>query len=145
MPHRRPLSIPLPAGRLEQGALGATCRELDRVGALDDEALRQKLALALPADVVARLAAMVAGTVEVTVTTGGVAQGDALNTAMFAGVDEVRQAAYNAARQEQALTWRGVLFDVDGTLTDTNHLHTLAWRRAFLELGTTWRRGASTA
>ncbi|HAS10084.1 MAG TPA: HAD family hydrolase, partial [Acidimicrobiaceae bacterium] len=23
-----------------------------------------------------------------------------------------------------------VLFDVDGTLTDTNYLHTLAWRRA---------------
>jgi HAD superfamily hydrolase (TIGR01509 family) len=28
-----------------------------------------------------------------------------------------------------------VLFDVDGTLTDTNYLHTLAWRRAFLEHG----------
>lgn len=28
-----------------------------------------------------------------------------------------------------------VLFDVDGTLTDTNHLHTLAWRRAFLDHG----------
>ena len=26
-----------------------------------------------------------------------------------------------------------VLLDVDGTLTDTNYLHTLAWRRAFLE------------
>lgn len=35
-----------------------------------------------------------------------------------------------------------VLFDVDGTLTDTNYLHTLAWRRAFLEHGhdvATWR------
>lgn len=28
-----------------------------------------------------------------------------------------------------------VLFDVDGTLTDTNYLHTLAWRRAFLDHG----------
>lgn len=28
-----------------------------------------------------------------------------------------------------------VLFDVDGTLTDTNWLHTLAWRRAFLDHG----------
>ena len=28
-----------------------------------------------------------------------------------------------------------VLFDVDGTLTDTNYLHTLAWRRAFLDQG----------
>lgn len=28
-----------------------------------------------------------------------------------------------------------VLLDIDGTLTDTNYLHTLAWRRAFLEEG----------
>ena len=25
----------------------------------------------------------------------------------------------------------GILFDVDGTLVDTNYLHTLAWSRAF--------------
>lgn len=29
----------------------------------------------------------------------------------------------------------GVLFDVDGTLMDTNYLHTLAWSRAFVEVG----------
>jgi HAD superfamily hydrolase (TIGR01509 family) len=28
-----------------------------------------------------------------------------------------------------------VLFDIDGTLTDTNYLHALAWRRAFLAAG----------
>jgi HAD superfamily hydrolase (TIGR01509 family) len=28
----------------------------------------------------------------------------------------------------------GVLFDVDGTLVDTNYLHTLAWSRAFREV-----------
>jgi HAD superfamily hydrolase (TIGR01549 family) len=28
-----------------------------------------------------------------------------------------------------------VLFDIDGTLTDTNYLHVLAWRRAFLDGG----------
>jgi HAD superfamily hydrolase (TIGR01509 family) len=28
---------------------------------------------------------------------------------------------------------RAVLFDVDGTLVDTNYLHVLAWRRVFLE------------
>ena len=28
-----------------------------------------------------------------------------------------------------------VLFDIDGTLVDTNYLHSLAWRRAFLEVG----------
>jgi HAD superfamily hydrolase (TIGR01509 family) len=30
---------------------------------------------------------------------------------------------------------RGVLFDIDGTLVDTNYLHVLAWRRVFLERG----------
>src|SRR5579859_7722225 len=29
----------------------------------------------------------------------------------------------------------GVLFDVDGTLIDTNYLHTLAWARAFHDTG----------
>src|SRR5437762_8569424 len=28
---------------------------------------------------------------------------------------------------------RAVLFDIDGTLVDTNYLHALAWRRVFLE------------
>ena len=28
-----------------------------------------------------------------------------------------------------------VLFDIDGTLVDTNYLHAVAWRRAFLETG----------
>lgn len=30
----------------------------------------------------------------------------------------------------------GILFDVDGTLVDTNYLHTLAWSRALQEAGT---------
>jgi HAD superfamily hydrolase (TIGR01509 family) len=30
----------------------------------------------------------------------------------------------------------GVLFDLDGTLVDTNYLHTLAWSRAFVDAGT---------
>jgi HAD superfamily hydrolase (TIGR01549 family) len=29
----------------------------------------------------------------------------------------------------------GVLVDIDGTLADTNYLHTLAWKRAFVECG----------
>ncbi len=28
-----------------------------------------------------------------------------------------------------------ILFDVDSTLTDTNYLHTVAWRRAFIDCG----------
>lgn len=30
-------------------------------------------------------------------------------------------------------TRSGILFDVDGTLVDTNYLHTLAWSRAFAD------------
>jgi HAD superfamily hydrolase (TIGR01509 family) len=30
---------------------------------------------------------------------------------------------------------RAVLFDIDGTLVDTNYLHALAWRRVFVERG----------
>jgi HAD superfamily hydrolase (TIGR01509 family) len=30
---------------------------------------------------------------------------------------------------------RAVIFDIDGTLVDTNYLHALAWRRVFLEQG----------
>jgi beta-phosphoglucomutase-like phosphatase (HAD superfamily) len=29
----------------------------------------------------------------------------------------------------------GVLFDVDGTLIDTNYFHTLAWSRALRDVG----------
>ncbi|WP_026531891.1 HAD family hydrolase [Arthrobacter sp. H41] len=32
-------------------------------------------------------------------------------------------------------TMRGVLFDVDGTLVDTNYLHTIAWWQAFRRFG----------
>ena len=30
---------------------------------------------------------------------------------------------------------RAVVFDVDGTLVDTNYLHVLAWRRVMLDHG----------
>ena len=37
--------------------------------------------------------------------------------------------------QEDALRPEAVLFDVDGTLVDTNDLHAAAWREAFREFG----------
>ncbi|MCU1459574.1 MAG: HAD-superfamily hydrolase, subfamily variant 3 [Actinomycetia bacterium] len=40
-----------------------------------------------------------------------------------------------ASTEEQHGSRPGVLFDVDGTLVDTNYLHTLAWSRAFAEVG----------
>ena len=39
-------------------------------------------------------------------------------------------------------TGRAVLFDIDGTLVDTNYLHAIAWRRVFLDHGET---GITTA
>lgn len=33
------------------------------------------------------------------------------------------------------MTTTAVLFDIDGTLVDTNYLHSVAWRRAFLDCG----------
>ena len=41
-------------------------------------------------------------------------------------------AAKNTAATDTA-AGRAVLFDIDGTLVDTNYLHVLAWRRVFLE------------
>src|SRR3712207_2716914 len=35
----------------------------------------------------------------------------------------------------RAMTRRGVLFDVDGTLVDSNYLHVVAWLRAFRSTG----------
>ncbi|HEY9422994.1 MAG TPA: hypothetical protein VIW92_16400, partial [Thermoanaerobaculia bacterium] len=79
-------------------------------GAIDDEALRQKLGLALPPDVVERFLAMLNGTVETTVTRP-VQPADQLQPADFAGEPSIVQVSYNATRQEQKLTLRGVLFD----------------------------------
>lgn len=80
-------------------------------GAMSDDALRQKLGLALPPDVVEKLFAMMAGTVEFTATLSGVAPAGKLDPAAFAGSDVIRQVSYNETRQEQKLTARGVLFD----------------------------------
>jgi beta-phosphoglucomutase-like phosphatase (HAD superfamily) len=33
------------------------------------------------------------------------------------------------------MTLRGLIFDIDGTLVDTNSTHVEAWRRAFNDLG----------
>ncbi len=80
-------------------------------GAIDDEALRQTLALVLPSDVIARLTAMIAGTVEFTVAEGGVLPADALVAASFENEPAIRQVQYNATTRQQSLTVRGVLFD----------------------------------
>jgi len=83
----------------------------DDPGSISDEALRQKLGLALPAEVVDELLAMLDGSVEFTATRDGVAPADRLWPEGFAGEAGVREVPYNEARQVQKLTFRGVLFD----------------------------------
>ncbi len=84
-------------------------------GAMSDEALRQKLGLALPPDVATRLLAMLNGSVEFTATNTGVAATDQLDLSWFAAPEAADQPAiravhYNEPRLEQTLVFRGVLF-----------------------------------
>ena len=80
-------------------------------GAMSEEVLRQKLGLALTPDVVERFLAMMNGTAEFTATKTGVQSANQLNPATLADELSIRQVSYNATRQEQKLTFRGVLFD----------------------------------
>jgi Neuraminidase-like domain/Salmonella virulence plasmid 28.1kDa A protein/Putative peptidoglycan binding domain len=83
----------------------------DDPAALTDEALRQKLGLALPPAVVERFLAMLNGTAEFVATKAGVAAADQLDAAHFTGEPAIGQLAYNPATQTQRLAFRGVLFD----------------------------------
>lgn len=87
----------------------------DDPGALSDEVLQQKLGLALPPNVVERLLAMMSGTAEFTATKTGVAIASQLAPEGFAGELAIQEVRYNATRQEQKLTFRGVLFDAEKT------------------------------
>ena len=85
----------------------------DDPGALTEEALRQKLGLALPPEVVDTFLAMLNGSVEFTTTQSGVAPANQLKPEGFTGEPAIREIRYNATRQEQKLTFRGVLFDAE--------------------------------
>lgn len=81
-------------------------------GAMSEEVLLQKLGLALPPNVVEQFHAMLNGTVEFTATETGVVPSDKLELKKgFADEHSIRDLHYNDARQEQKLTFRGVLFD----------------------------------
>jgi hypothetical protein len=45
-----------------------------------------------------------------------------------------RVAARSAGRRKAHAVVRAVIFDVDGTLVDTNDLHTASWVEAFRQL-----------
>lgn len=77
---------------------------------LTDDFLRQKLALALPSNVVDTLFNMWNGTITYSVSQNNVAPGNQLKAADLAQEPEI-QVSYDAVRQAQLLTFHGVLFD----------------------------------
>jgi hypothetical protein len=81
-------------------------------GSLTEEVLRQTLGLALAPDVVESFLAMLNGTVEFTATRSAT-PANKLDPTAFADEPAIRQVSYNATRQEQKLTFRGVLFDTE--------------------------------
>lgn len=99
--------------RLAEGvrAIRAEHAVPEDAGAMNDEALRQKLGLVLTRDVIERFLAMLDGTVELTATRAGVALADQLKPKDFSEEPSIREVSYNPTRQEQKLTFRGVLFD----------------------------------
>ena len=46
-----------------------------------------------------------------------------------------------AARHESSANFRALVFDVDGTLADTEELHRQAFNEAFFSCGVQWRWG----
>jgi hypothetical protein len=83
----------------------------DDPGVLTEEVLRPKLGLVLPADVVDRFLGMMNGTAEFTATKDSVDPTDQLDPTRFSGEPAIVEVSYNATRQQQKLTFRGVLFD----------------------------------
>ena len=75
---------------------------------LTDAVLREKLALAMPADVVDRFLGMWSGTATFTAAVDAVAPGDALDPAEFASEPRV-SVEYDPVTARQSLTYRGAL------------------------------------
>lgn len=76
---------------------------------MGEDVLRQKLGLVLPPDVVERFLAMMNGTAEFTATKSSVADTNRLNVEGFSDEPAFKEVVYNLTRQEQKLTYRGVL------------------------------------
>jgi ABC toxin N-terminal region/Salmonella virulence plasmid 28.1kDa A protein len=109
----------------------------DDPGGISEEVLRQKLGLALPADVVERFLAMMNGTAEFTATKTGVEPVDELKPAIFADEPLIRQVSYKEVpHKEQKLTLRGVLFPAQKAELETkfNTVLTAAQKSAFADL-----------
>src|SRR5262249_36552572 len=100
-------------------AIGAEHSAPNDPGSLSEETLRQKLGLALPPDVVERLLAMMNGAAESRPRRGGGAPPNNLAPELSPDDPAIREARYNATRQEQKITFRGVLFDAQKTELQT--------------------------
>lgn len=87
--------------------------------ALSDDALRQKLGLVLPPDVVARLFAMLDGINDVTVTQAGILPANQLRPDIFGREPAIQKVVYNETRQEQTAVLRGVLTDAQKSALKT--------------------------
>lgn len=87
---------------------------------LTDDFLRQKLALALPSDAVDTFFAMWTGTITCTVVQNNVVPADQLHPSDYTGEPEI-QVSYDAVRQAQQLTFRGVLFDTQRAQIELTH------------------------
>ena len=86
----------------------------DDPATLSDEARRQKLGLALPADVVARFTALMNNTEEFTVTRP-VNSANQLNPSDFADESVITILPYNNTTSQQSIVHRGVLFAPQNT------------------------------
>jgi hypothetical protein len=84
----------------------------DDPGAMGEDTLRQEMGLLFPPDVSQRFLAMLNGTAEFSATEKEVKKQDQLDPASFANLDCIRQASYNERTEEQKLTFRGVLLDL---------------------------------
>ncbi|HEY0609789.1 MAG TPA: neuraminidase-like domain-containing protein, partial [Chitinophaga sp.] len=83
----------------------------DKQAIINEETLRQKLGLGLPPDAADRLLAMIKGTAVFTATVTGVAPADRLQPMTFEKEPAIIQVGYNETRQEQQLSFRGVLME----------------------------------
>ena len=89
----------------------------DDPATLDDETLRQKLALVLPGPVVEAFTAMLAGTVEYTAAQDTVLPGDAIDPEPLA--EQPLTVDYDSVTQQQRLTFTGVLLGPQKTTIET--------------------------
>jgi peptidoglycan hydrolase-like protein with peptidoglycan-binding domain len=92
----------------------------DDAAALTDDYLRQELAVLLPGPAVETFVAMWTGSIVYDAVQPNVAPADRLDPSAFAGEPAIT-VAYDAVRQAQRLTVRGVLLDARRTALTTTH------------------------